>query len=55
MNKEIATLEANQTWILTSLPHGKKPIGCKWFYKVKYHVNCSVKRFKAQLVAKGYT
>ena len=27
---EVATLEANNTWTLTSLPDHKKPIGCKW-------------------------
>jgi hypothetical protein len=27
MNKEIAALESNATWILTELPFGKKPMG----------------------------
>jgi hypothetical protein len=26
---------ANNTWIITTLPKGKQPIGCKWVYKVK--------------------
>lgn len=26
----------NQTWIITILPPGRKPIGCKWLYKIKY-------------------
>ena len=29
MTAEIVSLEANQTWTLTPLPAGKKPIGCK--------------------------
>jgi hypothetical protein len=33
MSKELAALEENQTWILTPLPFGKHPIGCKWGIK----------------------
>ncbi|PON36714.1 hypothetical protein PanWU01x14_326150, partial [Parasponia andersonii] len=29
MQEEINALEANQTWTLTPLPSGKKPVGCK--------------------------
>lgn len=32
----------------------KEAIGCKWVYHVKYKSNRSLKRYKAQLVAKGY-
>lgn len=33
MASEIKALEQNKTWTLTSLPVGKKPIGCKWVIK----------------------
>ncbi|GFY85446.1 hypothetical protein Acr_04g0001840 [Actinidia rufa] len=55
ISKEINALEANKTWILTSLPPEKKPIGCKWIFKTKLKANGSVERYKARLVAKGYT
>ncbi|GJV57213.1 retrovirus-related pol polyprotein from transposon TNT 1-94 [Tanacetum coccineum] len=35
--------------------HGAKPVGCKWVYKTKLDPNGNVERYKAHLVAKGYT
>lgn len=54
MEEEIKALESNGTWQLVSLPPSKKPIGCKWVYKVKHKVDGTIERYKARLVAKGY-
>ena len=54
MNKEIQSIEKNNTWELTFLLVGKKPIGVKWVYKTKYKLDGNVDQFKARLVAKGY-
>jgi hypothetical protein len=46
------------TWILvpkTSMPQLKKPVKCKWVYKLKLLPNGGIERFKARLCAKGYT
>lgn len=33
METELTALEENTTWVITSLPEGKRPIGSKWVYK----------------------
>ena len=52
---EIEALKANGTWTLITLAKGKKPIGCKWVYKIKYRSYGTIERYNARLVAKGYT
>ena len=53
MAEEIRALEKNGTWVLQDLPPGKKPISCKWVYRVKYNSDDSIQRFKARLVIRG--
>ncbi|TXG48988.1 hypothetical protein EZV62_024863 [Acer yangbiense] len=54
MATKIEALEKNNTWDLVPLPSSHKAIGCKWVFKVKYHSDGSIERYKAHLVAKGY-
>ena len=55
MQAEINALKTNNTWLMCPLPPSKVPIGCKWVYKVKLKADGSVERYKACLVAKGFT
>ena len=52
--QEYHSLMENETWKLTKLPEGHKPIGSKWVFKVKYRSDGTVERFKGRLVAKGF-
>lgn len=55
MDAEINAIKKNDTWELTDLPAGKKTIGVKWIYKTKLNEKGKMDKYKAQLVAKGYT
>lgn len=54
MNVEMEALEKNKTWELVRLPVGKKVVGCKWVYIVKYRADESIERHKLQLVSEGF-
>eukprot|EP00253_Pinus_taeda_P004828 PITA_04828 len=55
MVDEMASLHKNETWDLVDLPVGRKPIGSKWVFKKKTNVEGKVEKYKAWLVAKGYS
>nr|GEZ01786.1 ribonuclease H-like domain-containing protein [Tanacetum cinerariifolium] len=55
MNDEIEALYRNKTWTITDFPMGRKAIGSKWIFKIKYKASMEIKRYKARLVAKRYS
>ena len=55
MTSEHQSLLKNNTCVLSNLPPGKKPIGCKWVYKIKYKSNGTLDKYKARLVPKGFS
>jgi len=54
MDSEMESILKNDTWTLTELPPGRKPIGCKWIFRLKLLPDGTVERYKARLVAKGF-
>ena len=54
MEEEMASLRANGTWVLETLPPGVKPIPSKWVFKVKRDSEGNIERYKARLVVKGF-
>ncbi len=55
MSEELTSIKENKTWSLVDLPHGKSPIGCKWVFKLKKDATGKIIRYKARLVAQGFT
>jgi len=55
MEEEYYTLINNNTWALTNLSVGRNLIRNKWVFKLKYDIHDTVDRYKAWLVAKGFT
>eukprot|EP00253_Pinus_taeda_P011075 PITA_11075 len=55
MVDEMASLQKNEAWDLVELSAGRKPIGSKWVFKKKTKAEGKVEKYKAQLVAKGYS
>jgi hypothetical protein len=55
MIEELEALKKNKTWVLTKLPAEKKAVSCKWIYTVKQNPEGKVERYKARLVARGFS
>ena len=49
------SLQENDVWDLVELPPGRKIVGSKWVFKKKIGADGTVERYKARLVAQGYT
>nr|GEZ62428.1 integrase, catalytic core [Tanacetum cinerariifolium] len=54
MNNEMDALYRNDTWEITDLPIGRKAIGGKWVYKIKYKSSGDIDRYKSRYVAKDF-
>nr|CAN59829.1 hypothetical protein VITISV_014235 [Vitis vinifera] len=48
-------LYKNDTWDIADLPKGKRLVGCKRVFTIKFKVDGFVERYKARLATKGYT
>ncbi|GKC07459.1 zinc finger, CCHC-type containing protein [Tanacetum coccineum] len=54
IDDEIGSIMENNTWVLSNLHPGCKPLGCKWILKRKMKVDGTINKFKARLVIQGF-
>jgi hypothetical protein len=55
VDKELDSLDRAGTWDVVDKVEGGKEVGSKWEFKVKRVVDRSINKFKARLVAQGFT
>ncbi|RVW78353.1 Retrovirus-related Pol polyprotein from transposon TNT 1-94 [Vitis vinifera] len=53
MDDEMNSMYMNGVWDLVELPHGCKPVGCKWVFKTKRDSSRKMERYKARLVIRA--
>lgn len=54
---ELDSLKANDTWVpgATEVPEGRKTVSTKWVFAIKTDANNNIQKYKARLVARGFT
>ena len=55
MEQEMKSLKENEVWEMVELPKDRKTVGSKWVYKLKSGPDDSIERYKARLVAQGFS
>ncbi|CAL9023794.1 unnamed protein product, partial [Prunus brigantina] len=55
MEEEISALTMQGTWCLVPRPANTNIVGSKWIYKIKRNSDGTVSRYKARLVAQGFS
>ena len=55
IKSEMDSIMSNGTWEVVDRPYGCKPVGCKWVFKKKLRPDGTIEKYKARLMAKGYT
>jgi hypothetical protein len=55
MESEMISLKTLGTYELVPLPAGRRTVGCRWVYDLKTDADGNILRFKARLVAQGYS
>ena len=55
MSEEYQSIMKNDVWDVVPRPEGKSVVTSKWIYKIKYAAYGSIDKYKARLVAHGFS
>ena len=55
MNTEIKAMEDLNVWEVVPRPDNTNVVSCKWIYKIKRDAQGEISRYRARLVARGFT
>ena len=55
MAAEMGILRENEVYRLVPRPRGKKVVKLKWVFRIKFNADSSVEKYKARIVAKGFS
>lgn len=55
MKSELKSIHKNKTWDLVELPEKRRTIGSRWVFAIKFHNDGRIDKFKARLVARGFS
>lgn len=55
IDEELASLRENDVWEVVSRPANRRIVDCKWVFKIKTDSEGKLDRYKARLVARGFT
>lgn len=53
--KELNALKRNKTWVLVDRPKNRNIVGSRFIFKIKRNKNGEVTKYKARLVAQGFS
>jgi len=55
IQKELDALQKANTWDVVEHPPGKNIVSCKWVFRIKKDLEGRIAKYKAQLIARGFT
>lgn len=55
MMEEYQSIMKNDVWEAVPRPEGKSVLTSRWIYKIKHAANGSIEKYKAQIMACGFS
>ena len=55
MTEEYESIMQNDVWEIVSRPEGKSIVTSKWIFKIKHSTDRSIEKYKARIMARGFS